>query len=39
MPGKEAPSVYKKQADKETDENLKADLSALAMVPTCWSIR
>jgi hypothetical protein len=38
-PGKEAPSVYKEQADKETNEDLKADLSTLAAVPTCWSIR
>jgi hypothetical protein len=28
MPGKESPSVYKEQADKETNGDLKAELSA-----------
>lgn len=39
MPGNQAPSVYKEEANKETNENLKVDLSTLAAVPTCWSIR
>jgi hypothetical protein len=39
MPGKQTPAIWKELGEKETNEELRADLSTLAMVPTCQSIR